>query len=73
MCFTRKDYHYVISQRDMAQLLHKSIIANKKIKFAILSGTSKNRKINMDLKQAKKLVGYRPVDDAYKICKNLKK
>jgi len=71
MCFQRKDYHYVISQRDMNQLIHKSIIAPRKIKFAILSGTSKNKKRNMDLKQAKKLIGYKPLDDAYKICKKL--
>ena len=73
MCFTRKDYHYVISQRDTAQLIHKSIIAKKSIKFAILSGSSKNKKRNMDLKYAKKLIGYNPKDDAFKICKKFKK
>lgn len=72
VCHKRTDYHYVISQEDMAQLIHKSIVAKDKLKYAILSGISKNKKHSMDLKRAKELVGYDPKDDAYKICGKLK-
>lgn len=73
LCFSRHDYDHVITQRDMAQLMHKCITAPKKIKYAILSGISKNKKKDMDLKLAKKLVNYNPQDDAYKVCKKIKK
>ncbi|MCH7850512.1 MAG: NAD(P)-dependent oxidoreductase [Nanoarchaeota archaeon] len=72
VCFSRHDYDHVISQRDMGQLLHKCIIAPKEVKYAILSGTSKNSKLDMDLRLAKKLVGYKPEDNSYKICKEIK-
>ncbi len=72
ICHSRRDYEHVITQRDMGQLIHKCIIAPKKVKYGILSGISKNKKRDMDLKSAKKLVGYEPVDDAYEICKKLK-
>ncbi len=68
VCSERTDYHYVVSQRDLSQLMHKSIIAKKELKYAILSGISNNKKHNMDLKLAKELVGYSPQDDAYEIC-----
>lgn len=73
VCFSRHDYDHVISQRDMAQLIHKTIIASKKIKYAILSGISQNKKKDLDLRQTKKLVGYKPKDDAYKLCKEIKR
>jgi|TARA_Y100000310_G_scaffold91480_2_gene88856 uronate dehydrogenase len=72
ICYTRKDYGHIISQRDMAQLIHKSIIAPKKIKYAILSGISKDKHRHLELKSTKKLIGYKPKDDAYKICKVIK-
>lgn len=72
VCFLRHDYNYVISQRDMAQLLHKCIVASKKVRYGILSGISKNKKRDLDLKYTKKLIGYIPKDDAYKLCKEIK-
>lgn len=73
VCYTRKDYDYVISQRDMGQLLHKSILASKKVKYGILSGISDNDHKRMELKFTKKLIGYNPRDDAFKVCRAIKK
>jgi len=73
ICFTRHDYDYVISQRDMGQLIHKCIMAPKKVKFAIFGGISNNKHKRMDLKLAEKLIGYKPKDDAFAVCKAIKK
>lgn len=73
VCFTRDNYDYIISQRDMAQLFHKSILAPSKLKYAILSGSSDNKKKRLDLECTKKLIGYSPEDDAYKLCEECKK
>ncbi|MCH7902584.1 hypothetical protein IIC68_02410, partial [archaeon] len=72
ICYTRRDYGHIISQRDMAQLIHKSILAPKKVKYAILSGISKDKHKHLELKSTKKLIGYEPKDDAYQICKAIK-
>ena len=72
VCFSRDDYEHVISQEDMGQLLHKCIIAPKKVNYGIFSGTSKNKKRDMELKYTKKLIGYKPKDDAFKLCKKIK-
>lgn len=72
VCYTRKDYGHVISQRDLAQLIHKSILAPKKLNYAILSGISNDKHKHLELSKTKKLVGYKPKDDAYKICKAIK-
>lgn len=68
ICNERENYHYIISQRDFAQLITKSVLAPKEIKFGILAGISNNKKKNMDLKHSKELVGYEPEDDFYEIC-----
>ena len=73
VCFSRHDYDHVISQRDMSQLIHKCIIAPKKVKYGILSGISNDKQKDLDLKFSKKLVGYKPKDDAYKLCKEMKR
>jgi len=72
VCFSRHDYDHVISQRDMGQLIHKCIVAPSKVKYGILSGTSKNKKVDMDLKSSRKLVGYSPKDNADELCKKIK-
>lgn len=72
VCLTRKNYDYVITQKDLAQLIHKCIIA-RKIKFAILHGISNNKKKFLNLELTKKLVGYKPKDDAFEICNEIKK
>lgn len=71
VCFQRHDYDHVISQRDMGQLVHKCITAPKKIEYGILSGISDNKKKDMALNSARELVGYKPKDDAYKLCKEI--
>ncbi len=73
VCFSRHDYDHIISQRDLSQLIHKCIIAPKKVKYGILSGISNNKKKDMELAFAKKLVGYSPKDNADKLCKSIKK
>jgi uronate dehydrogenase len=72
VCLTRDNYDYVISQRDLAQLIHKCITAPKSVKYGILSGSSNNKKLYMNLTRTKKLVNYKPQDDAYKFCKSIK-
>lgn len=73
VCYSRKDYEHVISERDMGQLIHKAIIAPMKIKFGIFNGVSKNKKMDMELKETRKVLGYKPEDDMYKLCKELRK
>jgi uronate dehydrogenase len=70
---TRQNNDYVISQRDMAQLFHKSILAPDKIKYAVLSGTSNNKNKRLSLESTKKLVGYSPEDDSYEMLEKVKK
>ena len=69
VCLTRDNFDYVISQRDLAQLIHKSIIAPDSLKYAVLAGSSNNSKKFMSLEETKKLVGYEPEDDGYEMCK----
>jgi nucleoside-diphosphate-sugar epimerase len=73
VCPMRENYDYVISQRDMAQLIHKCIIASKKVRYGILAGISNNKKQSMELNYTRKLVGYKPKDDSYKMCKVVEK
>ena len=72
VCYARDVYNYVITQRDMMQLIHKCIIAPENVKFGILSGISDNRHKSMDLDFTRKLVGYEPEDDAFEICERIK-
>ncbi len=67
-CPTRSNFDYIISQRDFAQLIYKCIIAPETLKFAVLAGSSDNKNNFMDLEETKKLVGYQPEDDGYKMC-----
>ena len=69
VCLTRDNFDYVISQRDLAQLIYKCIMAPDKIKYGILAGVSDNNNKYMDLNYTKKLVGYKPQDNVYKLCK----
>ena len=73
VCFTRDSYEYVITQDDMSQLIHKCIVAPKKVKYAILAGISDNKVKKFDLIHTKKLIGYVPKDDYYETCKIVKK
>lgn len=72
VCFDRKSYEYVITQRDFAQLISKCILAGMKLKYAIISGISNNKNKSMDIKEARKLVGYQPEDDVFEICEKIK-
>lgn len=51
-----------VSQRDLNQLIEKSIDAEN-IRFAILNGLSDNRFKRLDISDARELVGYQPQDD----------
>ena len=70
---TRENNDYVISQKDMAQLLHKAIIAPGTLKYAVLSGTSNNKKKRLSLEYTKELIGYEPEDDSYEMLEQVKK
>lgn len=73
VCMTRDNFDYVISQRDLGQLVHKCIQAPPNVKYGILAGSSNSKHLYMDLTSAKKLVGYKPQDDKVKMCKGVKK
>jgi len=72
VCLTRNNFDYVISQRDMAQLIHKCITAKPSLKYGILAGSSNNKRQYLDLSSARKLVGYNPKDSAEKMCAGVK-
>jgi NAD+ dependent glucose-6-phosphate dehydrogenase len=55
----------VVSERDMAQLLHRCIMAPDDVKYAIFNGLSNNRFKRMDIENARRLLGYDPEDDAF--------
>jgi uronate dehydrogenase len=71
VCPTRHNFDYVISQRDLGQLIHKCITAPSSIKYGILAGSSNNKHLYMDLTSAKKLVNYNPQDDGLRMCKGI--
>lgn len=54
----------VISQRDMAQLIHRCITAPDSVRYAIVNGLSDNRFKRMDIESARAL-GYAPKDDGF--------
>ncbi len=57
-----------LSHRDLIQLFQKSIVAN--VEYGIYYGVSNNAKRFWDLSNAKKDLGYMPVDDASKRIEN---
>lgn len=56
----------VVSQRDLAQLLHRCVMAPDDVRYAIVNGLSDNRYKRMDIEHARQLLGYQPQDDAFK-------
>ena len=60
-----------VSQRDLNQLIEKSIDAEE-LKFAILHGLSDNRFKRLDISDARQLLGYQPQDDLTTINPQLK-
>ena len=57
----------VITQRDMAQLLHRCVTAPDSVRFEVLHALSDNRYKRMDIGRAREVVGYAPQDDAFEI------
>lgn len=60
-----------ISQRDLNQLIEKSI-DDERLRFAIFQGISDNRFKRLDISDARELVGYAPQDDLTKLQPQLK-
>ena len=56
----------MVSQRDMAQLIHRCITAADDVGYAVVNGLSDNRYKRMDIEGARSLLGYAPEDDAFK-------
>jgi uronate dehydrogenase len=59
----------VITQRDMAQLLHRCVLAPEAVRFEVLHALSDNRWKRLDLARARAVVGYAPQDDAFEISR----
>jgi NAD+ dependent glucose-6-phosphate dehydrogenase len=53
-----------VSHRDLAQLFDRCV-ETPGISFAVVHGTSNNRRLRMDLTATRQLLGYQPVDDAF--------
>ena len=62
----------VITQRDMAQLIHRCLVAPDDVTFAIVNGVSDNRFKRMDLRDARERFGYEPQDDAWRISERIR-
>lgn len=60
-----------VSQRDLTQLIQKSIDAED-IKYAVFHGLSDNRFKRLDISDARELIGYRPQDDVTRENPDLK-
>jgi len=60
-----------VSQRDLNQLIEKSIEAEN-LRFAIFNGLSDNRFKRLDITDARELVGYAPQDDLTELQPRLK-
>jgi len=52
-----------LSNRDFCQLIEKCILADPKLRFAVINGMSANTGMRWDIEYTKKLVGYEPLDD----------
>ena len=61
-----------LSERDLCQLVDRSIDAPDDVDFAILHGVSDNRYKRLDLSSTRDLVGYEPVDDVADIHPDLR-
>ena len=61
----------MISQRDMAQLIHRCIMAPQSVRYAVVNGLSDNRYKRMDLEDARTLLGYEPLDDAFALSQEV--
>ncbi len=59
-----RDYSIWCSQRDIVDLIVKSVDIDDSVKFAVLFGTSLNRYGYRDLSRARELAGYAPQDSA---------
>jgi nucleoside-diphosphate-sugar epimerase len=53
-----------LSNPDLCQLMERCIDADPAIKFAVINGMSNNTGMRWDIEQARKLIGYEPIDDA---------
>ncbi len=55
----------LITFEDATQLVAKSIEAKKLLKFFIAHGLSDNKEKRLDIKETKRVLGYKPEDDAF--------
>lgn len=62
----------MVSQGDLAQLIHRCIVAPKDVRYAIVNGLSDNRFKRMDIERARSLLGYEPQDDAFAWSERMK-
>jgi len=63
-----RDMSAYISPEDFSDLLLKTISAKNLPPFSILHGISDNRFKRLNIEETKRLVGYTPYSDAFKLC-----
>lgn len=59
----------VLTYEDLTQLVEKSIEASDEVRFQIFHGVSNNRWKRLDISEARAIIGYEPVDDAFEMAK----
>jgi hypothetical protein len=57
----------ILTYEDLARLVVASIEAPADLNFGIFHGVSNNRWKRLDISDARELLGYQPVDDAFVI------
>ena len=63
---TARDISAFISEQDLVDLLNRCVCATE-VEFAIVHGVSNNRFKRLDIANTRKLLGYQPRDDGFRI------
>lgn len=59
----------ILTYEDLTQLVEKSIEAPDDVRFQVFHGVSNNRWKRLDISDARELIGYEPVDDAFEMAR----
>ncbi|MBI2381208.1 MAG: NAD(P)-dependent oxidoreductase [Gammaproteobacteria bacterium] len=63
-----RDVAAFISERDLAHLLQRALLADEK-GFCVVNGVSNNRYKRLAIEETKQVLGYSPTDDAFELLK----
>lgn len=60
-----------VSQRDLAQLIHRCVEAPDDLRYLLVQGVSDNRFKRLDISNAREILGYDPQDDAFALSSHV--